>query len=203
MAQQQAKSSRKPEPAETAAPQQQTESLAPPKKRGKLVLLLSLAVVLAAGGGLGFYFMQSAHSDAGAAAPKPPVFVPLETFTVNLLSDPAQMQFMQAGVTLKLDDKGAAELVRDRLPEVRNRVLLVLSSKRGSDLLSVSGKQKLAVELGQAIRMVIAPAPPPVPTAETAAKPSDPAAAPATTAGADETLARPNVEVLFTSFIIQ
>ncbi len=159
--------------------------------------------MLAAGGGLGFYFMQSAHSDAGAAAPKPPVFVPLETFTVNLLSDPAQMQFMQAGVTLKLTDKAAAELVRDRLPEVRNRVLLVLSSKRGAELLSVSGKQKLAAELGEAIRNVIAPAPPAVTTVEAPANASEAASAPATKSIADEALARPGVEVLFTSFIIQ
>lgn len=201
MAQQQAKSSsKKPDPIEAAEPQQQPEP--PRKKRGKLVLILSIVVVLAAGGGVGFYFMQPAHSDAGAAAPKPPVFVPLETFTVNLLSDPAQMQFMQAGVTLKLTDKAAVELVKDRLPEVRNRVLLVLSSKRGSELLSVSGKQKLAAELGEAIRNVIAPAPPPAKAAESAPNASESAAAPPAKTS-DESFDRPNVEVLFTSFIIQ
>src|SRR5947199_8357433 len=121
MAQQQAKSSKKPEPAEAADPQHRPEP--PKKKRGKLFLVASLVVLLGAGGGLGFYFVQSAYSDGGPAVAKPPVFVPLETFTVNLVSDAAQMQFMQAGVTLKLTDKEAAELVRDRLPEVRNRVL--------------------------------------------------------------------------------
>jgi flagellar FliL protein len=202
MAQQQAKSSKKPEAAEVAEPQQQPEP-SRKKKRGKLVPILILVVVLAAGGGVGFYFMQSAHSEAAVTAPKPPVFVPIETFTVNLLSDPAQMQFMQAGVTLKLSDKSQAELVKDRLPEVRNRILLVLSSKRGSELLSVSGKQKLAAELGEAIRKVISPAPAASPPGEAASTGPETGSTPAAKAKTDDAPGAPGVEVLFTSFIIQ
>ncbi|HZN25019.1 MAG TPA: flagellar basal body-associated FliL family protein, partial [Burkholderiales bacterium] len=121
--------------------QQETEPVnppeaqeAPPRKRGKLLLIVCVLAVVAAGAGGGFYFMQPAHSDAGATVPKPPVFVPLETFTVNLVSDAAQMQFMQAGITLKLTEKATAELIKERLPEVRDRVLMVLSAKKGAEI---------------------------------------------------------------------
>ncbi len=217
--QKQPKSSKKPDAAEAhEPPQQEQKKETPPKKRGKLVLILSVVIVLAAGGGLGFYFMQSAHSDSGPIAPKPPIFVPLETFTVNLLSDPAQMQFMQAGITLKLTEKSWAELVKDRLPEVRNRVLMVLSAKRGSELLSATGKQKLAAELSDAIRTVIAP-PAAAPAraasddvaakdggtkpSEQSAKGSEPGASPAADPSREDTAPKPTLEVLFTSFIIQ
>jgi flagellar FliL protein len=231
-AQKQPKPSKKAEAAEAHEPQQPQPSTPQPKKRGKLVLIASIVVVLAAGGAGGFYFMQSAHSDSGPVAPppKPAVFVPLETFTVNLLSDPTQMQFLQTGVTLKLSEKAWGELVKDRLPEVRNRVLMVLSAKRGSELLSATGKEKLAAELGDAIRNVIAPAAP-VPARvasaeagtkdaqaagkepEQTAKASDPAAntpakssessTHATTKSSAEDPNKPTLEVLFTSFIIQ
>jgi flagellar FliL protein len=218
--QKQPKSSRKAEAVEASEPQQPQSTEPPPKKkRGKLLLIASTVVVLAAGGGAGFYFMQSAHSNSAPAAPapKPAVFLPLETFTVNLLSDPAQMQFLQTGVTLKLSEKAWIDLVKDRLPEVRNRMLMVLSAKRGSDLLSASGKEKLATELSDAIRNVIAP---PAPTPARAASAESPAKAaggaandhaanasessPSTTARtAAEDASKPTLEVLFTSFIIQ
>ena len=219
--QKQPKPSKKADTAEVTEPQQAQPSAPAPKKRGKLVLIASIVVVLAAGAGGGFYFMQSAHSNSGPVAPppKPATFVPLETFTVNLLSDPAQMQFLQTGVTLKLSEKSWAELIKDRLPEVRNRVLMVLSAKRGGELLSATGKEKLAIELSDAIRNVIAPAPP-VPAhaasaeagtknaqgaakaPEDAAKPSEPSTN-AAAKRASEDLNKPTLEVLFTSFIIQ
>jgi flagellar FliL protein len=220
-AQKQPKSSNKADTAEATEPQQTQPGKPAPKKRGKLVLIGSIVVLLAAGGGGGFYFMQSAHSNSGPVAPppKPALFVPLETFTVNLLSDPAQMQFLQTGVTLKVSEKSWAELVKDHLPEVRNRVLMVLSAKRGSELLSASGKEKLAAELSEAIRSVIAPAPAnPTRAASTeagaketqgAAKASEAAAKssePPTGAAAKpavEDSNKPTLEVLFTSFIIQ
>ena len=194
-AQQQKKSPKEPEPAE--APEHIEP---PPKKRGKLLLILCLSLVLT-GGAAGFYFMQSAHSDAGATVPKPPVFVPLEMFTVNLVSDPAQMQFMQAAITLKLTDKATAELIKDRLPEVRDRVLIVLSAKKGNDILSVTGKQKLAVEIADAVKKIIVP--PPAASADTAAAADEPAQTAAPQAAPQAAPAKPAVEVLFTSFIVQ
>jgi flagellar FliL protein len=220
-AQKQTKASKKADTAEATESQQTQPSEPAPKKRGKLVLIAGVLAVLAAGGGGGFYFMQSAHSNSPPVAPppKPALFVPLETFTVNLLSEPSQMQFLQTGVTLKISEKSWAELVKDRLPEVRNRMLMVLSAKRGSELLSSNGKEKLAVELSDAIRNVIAPAAP-VPAhaasaeagtknaqgaakaSEDAAKPSEPSTNAAAKA-AGEDLNKPTLEVLFTSFIIQ
>ena len=180
----------------------------PPKKRGKLLIIVGALLVAAAGGGAAFYFMHPTESVARAVVAKPPVFLPLEAFTVNLAADGGQMQFMQAGITLKLAEKATADLIKDRLPEVRNRMLIVLSSKRASEILSVAGKQKLAGEIAEGIKKVITPPAPPAPAPVAAAEEHDgnaataasPPAAPAPTQAAP---AGPEVEVLFTSFIIQ
>ena len=200
-------------PAETAA--------VAPKKRGKLLMIVSLLLVLTAGGGgAAWYFMKPADADAPPveAKPKPAVFLPLESFTVNLMPNNGQAEFIQAGMTLKFEDSHASELAKARMPEVRNRILMVLSSKRGADLLPAAGKQKLADELARAVTTIIEPLKP----AGKAAKPAveekaeeAPAAATDDDAKIAETKAAeakakraaadkaPKIEVLFTAFIIQ
>jgi flagellar FliL protein len=204
MASQRKPKSEKAAPAPEAA-EQTPEAAPPPKKRSKLMIVGGALLLAAAGGGMAFYFMQPADSAARAVVPKPPVFMPLEAFTVNLASDGGQMQFMQAGITLKVPEKATADLVKERLPEVRNRMLMVLSAKKAADILPVSGKQKLAAEMAEAIRKVIAP-PPAAPRAaskENTTQPEQEQAAPATPVVEQTPPAAPEIEVLFTSFIIQ
>ena len=206
MASQRKPKSEKAAPAPEAAEQTPEEAAPPPKKRSKLMIVGGALLLAAAGGGMAFYFMQPADSAARAVVPKPPVFMPLEAFTVNLVSDGGQMQFMQAGITLKVPEKATADLVKERLPEVRNRMLMVLSAKKAADILPVSGKQKLAAEMAEAIRKVIAP-PPAVPRAasdkENTTQTEQGQAAPAAPAVEQTPPAAPEIEVLFTSFIIQ
>lgn len=136
---------------------------APPKagKRKLLVILLALIVVLAAaGGGAAWWFHQKsasteANGDESAAggkkaeSGKPPVFNTLEAFTVNLAGGD---HFLQLGIVLQLKDDEAVEKVKTYLPQIRNRILLLLSSKSADDLESAQGKQKLIDEVLAATR---------------------------------------------------
>jgi flagellar FliL protein len=188
-----------------------------PKKKSKLLLIIILAVVLLGGGGGAAWFFMRPSADGHSAKPQPPkpsVFLPLEMFTGNLMPQDGQPQYIQLGITLKLADQATADLVKDRTPEVRNRVLMVLSGKKGVDLLPVAGKQKLASEIEVAIRQVVGPAlaakaPPPVEEEEEA--PAKEAKETQAGDGAEEApkpkrapkRAGAPMTVLFTSFIIQ
>jgi flagellar FliL protein len=195
-------------PVEAESAEQASPPPPPKKKRGKLLIVAGALLLALAGGGTAFYFMQPSDSAAHAGAvPKPPVFLPLEAFTVNLASDGSAMQFMQAGVTLKLSEKATADVIKERLPEVRNGMLLVLSAKRASEILTVAGKQKLAAEMSEAIRKVITPT---SPAAGAQAKPAAAEKGDASAPDAEEkagsasaSAPAPEIEVLFTSFIIQ
>jgi flagellar FliL protein len=84
-----------------------------------------------------------------AAAPKPgtpPVFVPLDPFTVNL-SDKDVDRFAQIGVTLEVGDAHTADTIKAYLPAIRSNVLMVLSHKTSAELLTLEGKEKLAREI--------------------------------------------------------
>lgn len=206
-----------------------TDEAAAPKKKGKLLIIsIAAVVVLGAGGGGAWFFLKPSDPNAvHAAPPKPAVFMALEQFTVNLVPQDGQQQYLQAGLTLKLGEKVKEESVKEKMPEIRDRILMVLSAKKASDVLSVAGKQKLAKEIVAAVQSVIgitdakaahapAQAEPAPGEAAAASLPAKKAAAEGEHAEGEaeaeaapapapkkKAAAAPQIEVLFTSFIVQ
>ena len=146
---------------------------APAKKKKPLVLIITaLAIVLGGGGAGAAWFMKKKHADEetvdaadegkaagahGKSAKKkkhgdgklvPPMFIPLDSFTVNLQPEDDE-HFLQVIVSLQVADQPAADAIKAYMPNIRNRILLLLSSKKASELISVAGKQKLAEEIVQ------------------------------------------------------
>lgn len=115
-------------------------------KRSNLILIIVSAVLLlgAGAGGAAWYF--SRVQDESTPVKKPPVFLSLETFTVNLQSEHSD-QHLQTNLTLKVEDTGVTDLIKLHMPEVRNRILLLLSSKAASQITATDGKKELAAEL--------------------------------------------------------
>ena len=121
------------------------------KSKSKMLIIIG-AVVLAAGGGGAWYFMgHKAETPEMAVRAKPnlaapPIFAQMEPFTVNLQADGGE-QFLQTAFTLKVGSQADVDAIKLYLPQVRSRVLLLLSSKRGADIATVEGKKKLADEI--------------------------------------------------------
>ena len=76
----------------------------------------------------------------------PPVFLPLEAFTVNL-ADREVERYAQLGVTFELDDTKTGDHVKAYMPAIRNNILMLLSAKTAGELLSQEGKLQLAREI--------------------------------------------------------
>ena len=130
-----------------------------PKKKGKLPLIIALAVLLAAGGGGAWFFMSKGKGDETAhqakpQPPKPPVFVPLEPFTVNLSAEQSE-QYLQVAATLKVLEQPAADAVKQYMPEVRHRILTLLSSKKAAEITSGEGRERLAEEIRQTANNIL------------------------------------------------
>ena len=128
----------------------------PKKKKGKLFLVLGILLVLGgAGGGAAWYFTQSDTklAEHKEEKPKPPVFVTLETFTVNLQADGGGEHYLQVGIDLKVTDPTVVDLVKLHMPEIRNGVLLLLSSKSAEQIASLEGKQKLSADIQEQVNI--------------------------------------------------
>jgi flagellar protein FliL len=116
----------------------------------KKMIMIIIAAIIASGAAAGgaVWFMGRGASAGKASAPEvvkttPAVFVPLEPFTVNLLSENAD-QFLQVTIHLQVADAPTQESIKGNLAIVRNRILILLSSKKASEITSVEGKEALA-----------------------------------------------------------
>ena len=136
-----------------------TPEVTPPKKRKLGLLLLLLTLGLAAAGAAGayyyFYYFNQVRAPV-VEAPTAPIFVALEPFTVNLQPG-GRSRFLHIGLTLKVADAQSQALVVQYLPEVRSRVLTVLSNRQADALVASADKAQLAVDLMAALNLPFAP----------------------------------------------
>lgn len=136
---------------------------AAPPKAGNTKLIIIIAAVLAVvllGGGAAVMMMKKSAAAAeemdedGEAAPKkkaaakaepgkPPTFVPLDSFTVNLADREAE-RYAQVGITLEIQDPAVDAQIKAFMPVIRNNILLALSDATASELMGREGKAKLA-----------------------------------------------------------
>lgn len=110
------------------------------------LVIASVVLLLGAGGGGAWYLNRAQDGEHAPAKQGPPAFVNLETFTVNLHSEHGD-QHLQTNLTLKMKDAAAADLIKLHMPEVRDRLVLLLSSKAAAQITGVDGKKQLASEL--------------------------------------------------------
>lgn len=153
----------------SAAPAANKAEEETPKKGSKKLIIIVVAavvVVLLLAAGAAFFLMKknAAHAegeegDTAAAVAEsdhkdkaaqkdatPPVFVPLEPFVVNL-ADRESERFVQIGINLQVSDAKVGDSIKLYMPAIRNAVLLILSRKTASDLLTADGKIMLAEEI--------------------------------------------------------
>ena len=188
------------------------ETEQPPKKSKKLLIIIVAAVLVVVIAAAAAFFMMKGKPAAegdeeeGDEVPvkvekskkakkehsddAPPVFVKLDAFTVKLQME-QQEAYLQAVPELRVLDAHLGDKIKLYTPEIRHKLLLILSGKKASDISTPQGVQLLANEMRVAINAIIEP-PPVRRKGKEPEEPSD-------HAGPDD----PVQAVLFTSFIIQ
>lgn len=149
--------------AKNAPPPTQAQEEAPkPKKKSKLlIILIALLLLGGGGGGAAWYFLGAGKGDAKhaeqkkAEAEQPPIFTRLEPFTVNLQKTDGDDHYLQVEMDLQVADNKAIDNIKLRMPQIRNALLLLLSSKSPEELASVEGKQKLSADIVAQINKII------------------------------------------------
>jgi len=128
------------------------------RKRSIMIpLLLIVTVVACSVAGYAVWRMMRKPVDATETStqqepPAAPLFFALDTFTVNLVNadnDPDRVLYV--GFTLRLPDEETRRRMNDYLPEVRSRLLLLLSRQNASLLAREQGKQDLMTQIKQVL----------------------------------------------------
>ncbi|RZL96452.1 MAG: flagellar basal body-associated protein FliL [Variovorax sp.] len=111
-------------------------------------LLIAFGVCVVVAAALA-YVVSTRGLPASVPAPavaQKPIFITLEPLTVNLQSD-GRGRFLHVGVSLKVRNEHAKAQITEFMPELRSRVLLLLSNRQPESLLSTEDKSRLAEEI--------------------------------------------------------
>jgi len=152
------------------------EGEAPAKGGKKKLIIIIVAVLVLAIAGAGAFMMmgkkkhaegEEAEEDSVPRAPKvkvdpskPPIFVQLEQFTVNLAPEEGE-HFLQSTMVLRVADAKVGDSLKLYMPELKHRIIMLLSSKKPSDLVSSEGREELADEIKEEANDVLGYAPNP------------------------------------------
>ncbi|CAB3744009.1 hypothetical protein LMG3458_06210 [Achromobacter deleyi] len=95
---------------------------------------------------------------ATPAAVPAPIFVPIEAFTVTLQNADTE-RIMHVGLTLRVSDEQTRVRLEKYMPEVRSRILMVLSSQSPTGVQTQQGKTDMANAIKQAVNRPFSPMP--------------------------------------------
>lgn len=139
-------------------PDESADTAAPvAKSKKKLFIMLGLLVVLLGGGGAAAWFLlqdDGAPKEAKAEPAKVPLYLALDTFTVNLQNEG---QYLQTDITLQMTDQAQIDLIKLNMPRVRSRLLSLLSSQDAEMLNTAEGKALLTKEIIAQVNLPFAP----------------------------------------------
>lgn len=130
------------------------EAMAAPRKSRSLLLVGLLIVLLAIASSIAVYFFLDARDgnestdvvEEQPAEPPVPIFVTIQPFTVNLQSDYGD-RLLYVGLSLRVNDDETSAFLTQHMPEVRSRLLMLLSGKSAEELIKPEGKIKLKQQI--------------------------------------------------------
>lgn len=134
-----------------AKPAASAEAAPAGKSKKKLIVIIAAAVLVlgGVGGGAAVFLSKKGSSKEKEHKEEPakaPVFLAMEPFTVNLQSE-GNDKYLQISMTLQVSDEEQVNLIKANMAQVRSRLLLLLSSKDATEILSVDGKEKLVGDI--------------------------------------------------------
>jgi len=127
----------------------------------KLILLLSGLLVVGIIGGGTFFYLQNRNTgkngpetnsedieaqEKAQSLLKNRVNFPLENFIVNL-ADPGGRRYLSTTIVLEFNDKELMGSLEKKVPEIRDRILMILPTKTFKDIQSAEGKKTLRTAL--------------------------------------------------------
>lgn len=138
------------------------------KKKLIIIIAAALIVLLGLGGGAAYYFMKKKQEEAeknkdpGLEVPVPELnpaatigpMVDISEFIVNIISDEAN-HYVKASLTIELTSEAAKTELNQRMPQIRDSILLLVGNKTYEELQDLQGKKQLKAELMSKLNAIL------------------------------------------------
>ncbi len=129
------------------------------KKKLFIIIGVVLLVLLLGGAGGAWFFLKSKpapedETDAGQQVPVPAggqhtqigPMVNIEEFIINIISGDAA-HYVKTSLTVELSNEEVKSEVEQRMPQMRDAILLLIGNKTYEELQDLQGKKQLKAEL--------------------------------------------------------
>lgn len=133
---------------ETAAPAEEGS------KKKLIIIIVAVVLLLLVGGGAAYFLLgnkdkKDPETEAAALtaqAKQVGPMVNIDTFIVNILDD-EESRYLKAAITLEVDAESTATEINNRLPQIKDAILLLIGNKTFNELRDMQGKLQLRGEL--------------------------------------------------------
>ncbi len=133
----------------------------------KLIILVVLVIVLGVGGYLGWdMFIKEGKNEAQISETQPQknkeealITYPLDTFIVNLMDKSGSgKRYLKAGIILEIGNQEQGMMLKKYKPQLRDTILILLSSKSFKEISTMEGKLELKQELLLRVNQILSEA---------------------------------------------
>ena len=125
-----------------------------PNRSSKLGWLIALMVImLGALEAINMYLLLSDDGDDSeepveqVEEPTPVSYVKIDPFTVNLQGDLCGQRLLYVGLSLQVADADTENYVLEHMPQLRSRLLMLLSGQSSQTVATQDGKEQLKVKI--------------------------------------------------------
>ncbi len=135
------------------APTEQAEKSGSKKM---LIIIIAVAAVLLIGGGIAAFFLMGGEEEKVSPEQEKAKMeqqgqlvgpmISIDSFIVNILDD-EESRYLKAAITLELDAPETLIEVNERMPQIKDAVLLLIGNKTFGELRDLQGKIQLRAEL--------------------------------------------------------
>lgn len=126
-------------------------------------ILFLLCAAAASSAGMYFYLSkQQAHAEpsakveAAASKPQAPLLVTIAPMTVNIQNERNEQSLLYVGFVLEVGNDATQQFIQQYMPQVRSRLLTLLSGQNTSRLVNAQGKDMLAANIRDALKQPMA-----------------------------------------------
>ena len=130
----------------------------------KLIIIIVAVVVLLAGIGVGvFLFMggedekispEQEQAELEKQAKQVGPMVSIDAFIVNII-DVEQSRYLKAAITMEVNTPETAMEINERMPQIKDAILLLVGNKTFGELQDLQGKIQLRAELINRINSIL------------------------------------------------
>lgn len=125
--------------------------------RNQAIAVVAVLLLVAGAISGGWFYYKSAYSNSGRAPSESPLpkvepgvnmgpMVDIREFIVNIISDD-NSHYLRTSMTIELSNQAAYDEINKRMPQIRDAILMLASSKTFEELYDVHGKKQLKAEL--------------------------------------------------------